>query len=138
MQSWFSKQKLYMALVSLCGIAVFALCVYQSIALYQLAASKWDFAVYCGVMVVILTMCHMLPIYITADKTMEISFVPVVACIVTKGVPISIVLYALSSLFVMLQDGHTKKYYSPWRRAPFKELFNVANDHRFTNLHWSV
>ena len=127
MQSWFSKQKLYMALVSLCGIAVFALCVYQSIALYQLAASKWDFAVYCGVMVVILTMCHMLPIYITADKTMEISFVPVVACIVTKGVPISIVLYALSSMFVMLQDANTKKYYSPWSRAPLKELFNVAN-----------
>lgn len=127
MQSWFSKQKLYMALVSLCGIAVFALCVYQSIALYQLAASKWDFAVYCGVMVVILTMCHMLPIYITADKTMEISFVPVVACLVTKGVFLTIVLYMISSFLVFLSDPQTKKHYSPWRRSPQKELFNVSN-----------
>ena len=127
MQSWISKQKLYMALVSLCGIACFALGGYQSIALYQQAASKWDLVVYCAVMVVILTMCHMLPIYITADKTMEISFVPVVACLVTKGVYLTIVLYMISSFLVFLSDPQTKKHYSPWKRSPQKELFNVSN-----------
>jgi len=121
------KQKIYTTLISLCGIAVLGLGVVQSAALFADPQTRFANIMYCLVMLALLTMCHMLPIYITSDKTMEISFVPVVACIVTKGVPISIVLYALSSLFVMLQDGRTKKYYSPWTRAPLKELFNVAN-----------
>jgi putative nucleotidyltransferase with HDIG domain len=121
------KQQIYTTLISLCGLAVLGLGTYQSAALFADPQTRFTNILYCLVMLALLTMCHMLPIYITSDKTMEISFVPVVACIVTKGVPISIVLYALSSLFVMLQDSHTKKYYSPWMRAPLKELFNVAN-----------
>ena len=121
------KQQIYTTLISLCGVAVLGLGTYQSAALFADPQTRFTNILYCLVMLALLTMCHMLPIYITSDKTMEISFVPVVACIVTKGVPISIVLYALSSLFVMLQDSHTKKYYSPWTRAPLKELFNVAN-----------
>ncbi|MDD4311512.1 MAG: HD domain-containing protein, partial [Eubacteriales bacterium] len=127
MQSWISKQKLYMVLVSLCGIAVFALGIDQSTSLYLQASLKWDLVIYSVVMVVILTMCHMLPIYITADKTMEISFVPVVACLVTKGVYLTIVLYTISSFLVFLSDPQTKKHYSPWKRSPQKELFNVSN-----------
>lgn len=116
-----------MALISLCGIAVFGVSVYQSTALFADPQTLLETILYCAVMLVILLVCHMLPIYITADKTMEISFVPVVACIVTKGVPLSIVLYALSSLLVVLLDPNTHKYYSPWARAPQKELFNVSN-----------
>lgn len=121
------KQQLYMMFISLCGIAIFGLSIYQSAALFADPKTLLETILYCAVMLVILLLCHMLPIYITADKTMEISFVPVVACIVTKGVPLSIVLYALSSMMVLLLDPNTHKYYSPWARAPKKELFNVSN-----------
>ena len=121
------KQKIYTTLISLCGVGVLGMGIYQSTALFADPSTRLDTIFYCLVMIALLTMCHMLPIYITSDKTMEISFVPVVACIVTKGVALSIVLYAVSSLLVYLQDPHTKKYYSPWRRAPWKELFNVSN-----------
>lgn len=116
-----------MALVSLFGIAVFGMGAFHSAAVFMDAATRWDAITYCAVMLAILTMCHMLPIYITSDKTMEISFVPVVACLVTKGIFLTLVLYFISSCFVFLVDPQTKKYYSPWQRSPQKELFNVSN-----------
>lgn len=121
------KQRIYMMFISLCGVAVLGLGIYQSTALFSDPQTFVSMLLYCVVMLVLLLLCHMLPIYITPDKTMEISFVPVVACIVTKGVPLSIVLYVVSSLLVFLQDPQTKKYYSPWSRSPKKELFNVSN-----------
>ena len=121
------KQKVYMALVSLCGIAVFGLSLYQSAALFTNPETLLDMILYSVVMLIIMIVCHMLPIYITADKTMEITFVAVVACVVTKGVPLATVLFALSTLLTFLQDTQTHRYYSPWIRAPFKELFNVSN-----------
>ncbi|HAX40294.1 MAG TPA: hypothetical protein DCY10_05410, partial [Clostridiales bacterium] len=122
-----SKQKIYMALVSLCGLSVFGISVHQTASLFMDYATGWDLIIYCAVMLVILVTCHMLPIYITSDKTMEISFVPVVACIVTKGIYLALILYVISSLFVFLKDAKTKKYYSPWTKSPQKELFNVSN-----------
>jgi len=121
------KQQLYMTVISLCGIAVVGMSVYRSIALFADTEALLNLILYCGVMLVVLVLCHMLPIYITADKTMEISFVPVVACLVTKGVYLAIVLYAISSFSVFLLDPQTHKYYSPWARSFSKELFNVAN-----------
>jgi putative nucleotidyltransferase with HDIG domain len=121
------KQQFYMTLVSLCGIAVFVVSLYQSAALFTNPETLFDMILYSVVMLVIMLMCHMLPIYITADKTMEITFVAVVACIVTKGVPLAIVLFALSTLTAVLQDTNTRRHYSPWARSPKKELFNVSN-----------
>lgn len=121
------KQKLYMLFFGLLGIAVFVFSVFQSAALFADPQTRFDNILYSVVVLVLMLLCHMLPIYITADKTMEISFVPVVACIVTKGVPLSIVLFTLSTMLSFLQDSKTRKYYSPWLRAPLKELFNVSN-----------
>jgi len=122
-----NRQKLYTAFVSLCGLIVFGLGIYHSAGFYLASANRWDVITYSVVMLVILSICHMMPIYITADKTMEISFVPVVACLVTKGIYLTLVLYTLSSFFVFLVDPQTRKHYSPWRRSPHKELFNVSN-----------
>ena len=121
------KQKLYMALICLIGIAVFGTNLYQTFALFTDPSTRLDNILYCAVLLVVLIVCHMMPIYITSDKTMEISFVPVVACVVTKGVPLAIVLFTLSTMLAMIQDAKTRKYFSPWLRAPFKELFNVSN-----------
>ncbi|NLI52786.1 MAG: HD domain-containing protein [Clostridiales bacterium] len=121
------KQKLYMLFVGLFGIAVFGISLYQTFALFTDPQTLFDNILYCVIVLVVMLLCHMLPIYITADKTMEISFVPVLACVVTKGVELAVVLFALSTMLAFLQDSKTRKYYSPWVRAPLKELFNVAN-----------
>ena len=121
------KQKIFMALIGLMGTAVFVFSAIQTIAFFSDPETLFENILYSVVVLVLMLLCHMLPIYITADKTMEISFVPVVACIVTKGVPLSIVLFTISTMLSMLQDSKTHQYYSPWVRAPLKELFNVSN-----------
>jgi len=121
------KQQIYTTLISLCGIGVFGISLYQSIALFADPKTSMSMILFSAVMLVIMLLCHMLPIYITSDKTMEISFVAVIACVVTKGVALSVVLFALSTVLALLQDVKTRKYYSPWARAPLKELFNVSN-----------
>lgn len=121
------KQKLYMAFVGLLGVAVFFINAYQASVLFTNPEVRFDNILYSLVLLVVLIICHMMPIYITSDKTMEISFVPVVACLVTKGISLAIVLFTLSTLLAMLQDAKTRKYYSPWLRAPLTELFNTGN-----------
>lgn len=121
------KQKVFMLVVGIIGGLLFAISVYQTLPLFSDPHTLFDNILYSFVVLVLMLLCHMLPIYITADKTMEISFVPVVACIVTKGVPLSIVLFTCSTMLSLIQDSKTRKYYSPWLRAPLKELFNVSN-----------
>ena len=121
------KQKLYMMIIGAIGIAIFAISVYQSRPLFSNPQTLGSNVIYSIAVLVVMIVCHMMPIYITADKTMEISFVPVLACVVTRGISLAIVLFALSTMLALLQDTQTHKYYSPWLRAPLKELFNVAN-----------
>ena len=121
------KQGFYMALVSLCGIVVVGISAYNSAMMFADPTTRLDLIIYCLAMLAILLTCHMLPIYITSDKTMEISFVPVVACLITKGIYLALALYTISSFFVFLIDPKTKKYYSPWARSARKEFFNVSN-----------
>ena len=121
------KQKLYMVLMGLLGIAVFANSAVQAFALFADPQTRISNLLYCVIVLILMLLCHMLPIYITADKTMEISFVPVVACVVTRSVALANVLFALSTMLTLLQDSKTRKYYSPWVRAPLTELFNVSN-----------
>ena len=121
------KQKLYMALIGLSGAAVFFINAYQASVLFTNPAVRVENIIYSLVLLVVLIVCHMMPIYFTSDKTMEISFVPVVACLVTKGISLAIVLFTLSTMIAMLQDSDTRKYYSPWLRDPLKESFNTGN-----------
>ena len=121
------KQKLYMMIVGAVGIAVFAISFYQSLALFSDPQTAMSNVLYSIIVLVVMILCHMMPIYITADKTMEISFVPVLACVVTRGIPLAVVLFTISTMLALLQDSQTHRYYSPWIRSPLKELFNVAN-----------
>ena len=71
------KQQVYTTLISLCGIGVFGISLYQSIALFTDPQTSLSMILFSAVMLVIMLLCHMLPIYITSDKTMEISLHPV-------------------------------------------------------------
>lgn len=121
------KQRLYMSVVCLGGVALLGLSFSRALALFANAQTRTDTIVLSAVMLLFLTICHMLPVYITADKTMEISFVPMVAVLVTRGVDLAVTLFAISCLLVFLQDTQTHRYYSPWLRKPVNELFNVCN-----------
>jgi putative nucleotidyltransferase with HDIG domain len=80
-----------------------------------------------AVLVVLMIACRMLPIYITSDKTMDISFVPVVAGVLLCSPELVMILYAVSCLPTAIRDQKTGKLYYPLFRTPKKELFNVCN-----------
>ena len=78
-------------------------------------------------MVLLMVVCRMLPISFAEDKTLEISFVPVLACAITGGAPLAVVLFGVSTLFTVMQNPAAEHYYWPLAREPRKELFNTGN-----------
>lgn len=80
-----------------------------------------------AVLIVLMIVCRMLPIYITSDKTMDISFVPVVAGVLLCAPEQVLLLYVVSCLPTAIRDQKTGKLYYPLFRTPKKELFNVCN-----------
>ena len=117
------RQTFYIAALALCGGAALALCALR-LYLAPPAGFPWLEALTLAVLCVL---ARDLPIYIAQGKTMDISFVPVVACMLSFGPEVTVVLYALCCLATVLQDPKTRRYYWPLLHAPRKELFNIGN-----------
>ena len=85
------RQTFYIAALALCGGAALALCALR-LYLAPPAGFPWLEALTLAVLCVL---ARDLPIYIAQGKTMDISFVPVVACMLSFGPEVTVVLYAL-------------------------------------------
>jgi hypothetical protein len=78
-------------------------------------------------MLVLFVLCRSLPVYIAQDKTIDVAFVPVVACTMIFGLYPTILLFFFSIFFTFLLDETTGKYYYLLLRSPKNELFNMSN-----------
>ena len=121
------KLRVYTTAVSIAGLSVFLLSLWEVYPYYLPGSSRGDIWSYSLMMVLLMVVCRMLPIYFAEDKTLEISFVPVLACAITGGAPLAVVLFGVSTLFTVMQNPATKHYYWPLAREPRKELFNTGN-----------
>ena len=121
------KLQTYTTAVSFAGLAVFLLCLAEIYPYYLSGSGRSDIWGYSLMMVLLMVMCRMLPIYFAEDKTLEISFVPVLACAVTGGASLAVVLFGVSTLFTVMQNPVNKNYYWPLAHEPRKELFNTGN-----------
>lgn len=120
-----TAEKAYMTAVIAIGAAVFCFSVWRLSAMtFRVDTS---FVVNMTVMLLLLILCRMTPVYISEDKTIDVSFAPVVASTMIYGVYPTLVLFAFSSLFLFVKDEVTGKYYYPLAHAPVKELFNLSN-----------
>jgi len=128
-QQRMKKQKAYIGLVILAGIAAL---IYSMIEVWQQISTStqpiptpriidWI------IMLVLLVLCRALPVYIARDKSIEISFVPVVASAMIYGSYHTVVLFFLSTFFLFAFDKSSGKIYYQLSREPRKELFNSAN-----------
>ena len=120
------KLRLYMDAVCFGGLIVFLLSLWTVIPYFS-QTSPAALAAYCMMMVLLMVGCRMLPIYFAEDKTLEISFVPVLACVITSSPQLAVVLFGVSTLFTVMQNPASKRYYSPLFKEPRKELFNTGN-----------
>lgn len=120
-------QKVYMWLVGLAG----AVTLYYSAAQVAKHISE-EFVeamdiVNWSIMLLMLVLCRALPVFIARDKSIEVSFVPVVASAMIYGLYPTIILFFMSTFFLFFQDANSRKIYNQLLRNPGKELFNAAN-----------
>ncbi|MGI6733392.1 MAG: HD-GYP domain-containing protein [Anaerovoracaceae bacterium] len=124
-----AKQKTYISLVVLAGIAAL---IYSLVEVWQqISASAQPISamriIDWIIMLILLVLCRALPVYIARDKSIEISFVPVVASAMVYGLYQTVVLFFLSTFFLFAFDKSSGKVYYQLSRQPKKELFNSAN-----------
>ena len=84
------KLRVYTTAVSIAGLSVFSLSLWEVYPYYLPGSSRGDIWSYSLMMVLLMVVCRMLPIYFAEDKTLEISFVPVLACAITGGAPLAV------------------------------------------------
>lgn len=80
-----------------------------------------------SVMLILFGLCRSLPVFISEDKTIDVSFVPVVASVMIYGPFPTLFIYFLSSFLVFAYNEVTGKYEWLLLQGPRKELFNLAN-----------
>lgn len=118
--------KMYMLLVILSGTGIFVfslLNVWNSSLIEPLSigdTANWF------IMLILIVLCRALPVYIARDKSIEVSFVPVVASAMVYGLYPTIALFFVSTLFLFFHDD-SGKIYNQLLKNPKKELFNTAN-----------
>ena len=93
------KLRVYTTAVSIAGLSVFLLSLWEVYPYYLPGSSRGDIWSYSLMMVLLMVVCRMLPIYFAEDKTLEISFVPVLACAITGGAPLAVVLFGVCLLY---------------------------------------
>ena len=84
------KLRVYTTAVSIAGLSVFLLSLWEVYPYYLPGSSRGDIWSYSLMMVLLMVVCRMLPIYFAEDKTLEISFVPVLACAITGGAALAV------------------------------------------------
>lgn len=122
------KQNAYIALVLLLGAVIVAYSVQQVYA--ELAGNSEFFPnqmIDWIIMLLLFIFCRALPVYIAEDKTIDVSFVPVVASAMIYGIYPTLVLFFFSSIFLFDYNRETNKYYLLLPSAPKKQLFNLSN-----------
>ena len=121
------KQKIYIWTVMLAGAATLGFCsikVCQQFVTQPIQAMQ---IINWLIMLVLLVLCRALPVYIAKDKSIEVSFVPVVASAMIYGLYLTVLLFFLSTFFLFVFDATNRKIYYLLLKNPEKELFNAAN-----------
>ncbi len=120
-------QNIYLYTVSILGLIVLGVCIWrcvldiQSSGLYPTAV--WE----ASVLILLSILCRLLPIRLAADKSMDISFIPVVACAMTMGADAAVIFFAISTLFIFEREPDGKRLRYTLAKAPLKELCNTGN-----------
>jgi putative nucleotidyltransferase with HDIG domain len=121
-----TRQRAYIFLIMTFGIAIL---VYSIVGFKSELSTMPTFLDYADwvIMLILFSLCRGLPVYIAKDKSIEISFVPVVASVMMYGVHLTIILFFLSTFLMFSYDRSTGKIGHQLMELPVKELFNTSN-----------
>ncbi len=121
------KAKAYIYFIIALGMSISVSCTVSFYRQYMITP-HWEQIQYIFIMFLLCVLCRSLPIYISEDRALDISFVSVLAVMLMSGPETAVALVLLSSLFVV-ECGRNKG--DPVRHifnvAPIKTLFNISN-----------
>ncbi len=120
------KLRVYTTAVSIAGLSVFLLSLWEVYPYYLPGSSRGDIWSYSLMMVLLMVVCGCCP-FIRGRQNAGDQLRAVLACAITGGAPLAVVLFGVSTLFTVMQNPATKHYYWPLAREPRKELFNTGN-----------
>lgn len=119
-----TSQKVYIAFIAAIGAVIMASCVPVMFA--YLTAEGWlQRLLRLLLMSALLALFRSMPLYLTQEHAVDVSFIVVLAIVLTQGMPYAVAAYALSTLFSFERDDKGKMrlilFYSPVRT-----LFNTS------------
>ncbi|MEA5011779.1 MAG: HD-GYP domain-containing protein [Angelakisella sp.] len=121
------KATIYVYGVILIGMYISIKCTISYVA-YILHNPHWETIQYSAIMFLLCVLCRSLPIYISEDRALDVSFVSVLAVLLMSGPESAVALILLSTPFVV-ECGQNKG--DPVRHifniSPIKTFFNISN-----------
>lgn len=121
-----SETKLYVGVVSLIGMVIGCLCVWQY---FFGSVTPWtpDRLIDCAILFILSILCSCLPLYIREDCTIDMSFISILAIILLEGPIAAITISFLVTPFVVVSTPDGKHYQHIFNTDPVKTLFNASN-----------
>ncbi|SMC54181.1 HD-GYP domain-containing protein [Papillibacter cinnamivorans] len=121
------RQTAYRSLIIVVGFLIIGYCAAYVMKQVQGSGFTVQDAVNWAIVLLLFALSRSLPVYISEDKSIDVSFVPVVASMMVFGLHTTIVLFSFSILFFFLMDEDTKKLRYALKASPGNEIFNLCN-----------
>lgn len=123
-----SAAKVYIAVLSVIGLIIGGLCTYQYITVTLASFSVKQEVLYFVSLAIISIISRCLPLYIRSDCTIDMSFISILAIVLTQGPTAAVAISFVTTPFIIIPSEEPgKKFSHIFNTAPEKTLFNTAN-----------
>jgi len=120
--------KIYIAVVSVIGLALSAWCVWDYFFMEKFLSGGTESVIAFLILAVITIMCRCLPLTVSDGCALDMSFISILTAVLTQGPVYAIVLTVITTPFVFVsRDGDVVKYRHILNTPIEKTLFNTAN-----------
>lgn len=121
------SKKLYCYAVIVVGAAIGIVSVYNAVLYLSSSANLTKDITSLILLWVMQIICNCLPVYISKNLTIDMTFMVIVAIVMTQGVFLAIFVIILAAPFYFERDLTTGHVYHTFNIPPIKTLFNLAN-----------
>lgn len=121
------SKKLYCYAVIAVGTAIGIVSVYNAVLYLASSANLTKDIISLILLWAMQIICNCLPVYISKNLTIDMTFMVIVAIVMTQGVFLAIFVIILAAPFYFERDLKTGHVYHTFNMPPIKTLFNLAN-----------
>ncbi len=121
------SQRIYCYLVIAAGLLIGVVAVYHAVGYLSSSANLTNDIITLSLLWLMQIICNCLPVYISQNLTIDMTFMVIVAIVMTQGVYLAIFIIIIAAPFYFERDLSTERVYHIFNMMPIKTLFNLAN-----------